>query len=104
MPRLKCRPWFPKGACTSRRLKKTGPSRWRSTATCSRSYNRGPNDQMMTVHGQPGHVSNRGSNIEGSRIVFDRAKNTSDVNGRRSAPASRQTVDRAGTARADDPL
>ncbi|HEX4071542.1 MAG TPA: hypothetical protein VHX68_10240 [Planctomycetaceae bacterium] len=43
--------------------------------------NRGPNDQLMTVHGQPGHVSNRGSNIEGSRIIFDRAKNTSDVDG-----------------------
>ena len=43
--------------------------------------NRGPNDQLMTVHGQPGHVSNRGSNIQGSCIVFDRAKNTSDVDG-----------------------
>jgi hypothetical protein len=43
--------------------------------------NRGPTDQEMIVHGQPGHVRNRGAHIEGSRIVFDRAKNTSDVDG-----------------------
>jgi hypothetical protein len=41
--------------------------------------NRGPLDQQMVVHGQPGHVRNRGSHIEGNRIVFDRATNTSDV-------------------------
>lgn len=43
--------------------------------------NRGPLDQEMVVHGQPAHVRNRGAHIEGSRIVFDRAKNTSDVDG-----------------------
>ena len=40
---------------------------------------RGPADQQMVVHGQPGHVKNRGAHIEGSRIVFDRVKNTADV-------------------------
>jgi lipopolysaccharide export system protein LptA len=43
--------------------------------------NRGPLDQVMVVHGQPAHVRNRGAHIEGSRIVFDRAKNTADVDG-----------------------
>lgn len=43
--------------------------------------NRGPTDQEMTIHGQPGHVRNRGAHIEGSQIVFDRAKNTADVDG-----------------------
>ena len=43
--------------------------------------NRGPTDQEMVVHGQPGHVKNRGAHIEGSRIVFDRGKNTADVDG-----------------------
>jgi hypothetical protein len=43
--------------------------------------NRGPTDQEMIVHGQPGHVRNRGAHIEGSRIVFDRAANTADVDG-----------------------
>lgn len=35
----------------------------------------------MIVLGQPAHVHNRGANIEGSRIVMDRAKNTADVTG-----------------------
>lgn len=43
--------------------------------------NRGPLDQQMVVHGQPAHVRNRGAHIEGSRIIFDRAKNTADANG-----------------------
>jgi lipopolysaccharide export system protein LptA len=43
--------------------------------------NRGPTDQQMIVHGQPGHVRNRGAHIEGSQIIFDRATNTADVDG-----------------------
>ena len=43
--------------------------------------NRGPLDQEMVVHGQPAHVRNRGAHIEGSCIVFDRSKNTADVDG-----------------------
>jgi hypothetical protein len=43
--------------------------------------NHGPNDQVMVVLGQPAHVRNRGAHIEGSHIVFDRVRNTADVDG-----------------------
>jgi hypothetical protein len=43
--------------------------------------NRGPLDQEMVVVGQPAHVRNRGAHIEGSHIVFDRIRNTADVDG-----------------------
>jgi lipopolysaccharide export system protein LptA len=43
--------------------------------------NRGPMDQVMVVLGQPAHVRNQGAHIEGSHIIFDRVRNTADVDG-----------------------
>jgi lipopolysaccharide export system protein LptA len=44
-------------------------------------HNRGEVDQDMVVLGQPAHVRDRGSHIEGCRIVFNRLRNTADVDG-----------------------
>jgi hypothetical protein len=44
-------------------------------------HNRGEADQEMVVLGQPAHVRDRGAHIEGGRIVFNRLRNTADVEG-----------------------
>src|SRR5580700_1137187 len=44
-------------------------------------HNRGELDQDMVVLGQPAHVRDRGAHIEGGRIVFNRLRNTADVDG-----------------------
>ncbi|HEV3300590.1 MAG TPA: hypothetical protein VG055_13160, partial [Planctomycetaceae bacterium] len=44
-------------------------------------HNRGELDQDMVVLGQPAHVRDRGAHIEGGRIVFNRMRNTADVDG-----------------------
>jgi lipopolysaccharide export system protein LptA len=44
-------------------------------------HNRGELDQDMVVLGQPAHVRDRGAHIEGGRIVFNRLRNTADVEG-----------------------
>jgi lipopolysaccharide export system protein LptA len=43
--------------------------------------NHSETDQDMIVMGQPAHVHDRGSHIEGSRIHFNRLQNTADVQG-----------------------
>jgi hypothetical protein len=43
--------------------------------------NRGELDQEMVVLGQPAHVRDRGAHIEGGKIVFNRLRNTADVEG-----------------------
>src|SRR5262249_48233715 len=43
--------------------------------------NRGEMDQDMVVLGQPAHVRDRGAHIEGGRILFNRLRNTADVEG-----------------------
>jgi len=59
-------------------------------------FNRGESDQDMLILGHPGHVRDRGSDIEGSRIRFDRLKNTADVDG-----AGRLRLPVKSTAEAD---
>ena len=44
-------------------------------------HNRGELDQEMIVLGQPAHVRDRGAHIEGGRVVFNRLRNTADVEG-----------------------
>jgi hypothetical protein len=44
-------------------------------------HNRGELDQEMIVFGQPAHVRDRGAHIEGGHIVFNRLRDTADVDG-----------------------